>query len=105
MTRRLITPSSSAKNIKIKRKAPLTPVQRYRALLASCGSNKNDQAIAFIIACIGDGLNTRSQIVAMGGHCGLNWRHLAIMLEKEKEGDHTLPRWRHDDRGVYELVN
>lgn len=98
-------PSGTAAHIKIKRKPPPAPVPGYRALLAGCGTNKNDQAVAFIIACIGDGLNTRSQILGMGDRCGLNSRHLAVMLIAEMRGEHSLPRWRIDDRGILHLLD
>ncbi len=78
---------------------------RLLRLLDGCGSNKNDCAIAFITACIGEGLDTRELIVARSAHLGLNPKHVGTMLLKSTGVSPTRHYWRRDEEGRYTLLS
>ena len=75
-----------------------------RELLDTCGTNRHDRAIALITACIGDGVNTRSDIVSLGKKLDLNGSHIAIILNEGTGSDPIRHHWRRDDNGVYSLL-
>jgi hypothetical protein len=74
-------------------------------LLQECGSNKNDCAIAFITACIGEGIDTRELIVARGANLGLNPKHVGTMLIKSTGVSSARHYWRRDEEGRYALLS
>jgi hypothetical protein len=74
-------------------------------LLHECGSNKNDCAIAFITACINEGVDTRALIVARGAHLGLNPMHVGMMLLKSTGVSPARHYWRRDEEGRYTLLS
>ncbi len=98
-----VSPSGTAANIVI-RPRPADPHASLRRMLDVCGSNQNDRAIVFVEACIGDGVNTRAEIIALGKQLGLNPAHLAIVLAHETGNSSSRHRWRRDVQGVYSLL-
>ncbi len=98
-----VSPSGTAANIVI-RARPADPHASLRRMLDVCGSNQNDRAIAFIEACISDGVNTRAEIIALGKQLELNPAHLAIVLNHETGDLSSRHRWRRDEHGLYSLL-
>lgn len=78
--------------------------QGLRALMADCGPNKNDQVITLIAACIGDGVNTRLRIVAIGRTLGYNPQHVAMLLNDGTGNDPIRARWRRSSEGIYTML-
>jgi len=76
---------------------------RLRALKEACGSNKNDSAIALITACIGEGIDTRPQIIGTLKHLDYNPRHVGMMLNNNEGSLPSLHRWMRDADGCYRL--
>lgn len=74
--------------------------EEMKDLIASCGSeaNKHDLAIVTIEACIDNGVNTKSHLIGILQHVGLDRGHLAITLEVETASR----RWRCVE-GVYHV--
>lgn len=99
MHHRKSAPIGSAAHIRIHPKVPAAT--GYRELLATCGSNLNHQAIVLITALIGDGVNTRRDILDAAEHNGLKRGHVAIVLAKETGNSPHAHRWRVDEHGVY----
>jgi hypothetical protein len=94
--------SGSAAHIVTK---PRDPLSGLRRLIEACGSNKHDQAITLITACLGDGVNTAPEIIAVGTALGLNPAHVAIILRKDAGSSPDRHRWRRDEQGTYSLLN
>lgn len=68
-----------------------------RKLIATSGTNRHDQAINVIIACIDEGIDTGAAIRQVGMELGFDGKHMGVMLGtglKER-------RWRRDSDGKY----
>lgn len=80
---------------------------RLRGLIDACqpGTNRHDQAIVAITACIEEGLNTRAGIIAEMRQLGFDPRHVAITLNGGSGVDPRSHRWRRDAAGQYALLN
>mgnify|MGYP001068991244 CR=1 FL=1 len=78
---------------------------RLRALLRDItpGTNKNDQVIALISACIGEGIVIKKEIIGLVSHLGFNPRHVAKMLDAGTGGDPASGHWRRNSDGTFSL--
>jgi hypothetical protein len=77
--------------------------ERLRQLKAACGPNKHDLAIVLVSACILEGLDTRARIVGALRKLGLNYRHVAIILEDGTGDNPQQHRWQRDTEDRYRL--
>lgn len=76
---------------------------RLRGLMAACGSNKHDVAIALISACIEEGVDTGPRIIGTLRRLELNPGHAARMLKEGTGSDPARHRWQRDEEGRYSL--
>lgn len=97
------TGKASAAHLKIKPKT-VGFFERLRHLVADSGSNKNDQAIVAITACIGERINTTKAICEVLARLGLNTRHVAAILKHSAGLDPARHRWSRDETGHYHLL-
>lgn len=81
--------------------------ERLRDLKRACGSGTglHDQAIVMINACIDEGLDTRSRLVAAMKQLGFSPAHVAITLNKAAGCNPERHRWSQDEAGRYRLLN
>lgn len=77
-------------------------IEGLRGLLAACGpSNKHEQVIVLIHACIDSGRNTQGRILDALDRLGWNMRHARLMLEKSTGNAPSRHRWSRHADGVY----
>jgi hypothetical protein len=74
-----------------------------RLLKAKCGKNRDDQAYACVVACIGYGINTRKRITAALGVLDFHFHHVDTVLNTQVGDDPDVHPWRRDARGFYWL--
>jgi hypothetical protein len=98
-----VTPSGTAAHIVIRPRSS-DPIASLRRLLDNCGSNQNDRAIVFISAAIGDGVNTRAEIIDLGTRLGLDPKHVVIILNKGAGNNPSRHSWRRDEQGTYIML-
>ena len=102
------TNRKSAAGIVIRKKVGPTstdPISVARDLIANCGTSKNDQAIAAITACIGEGIDTRGQIMEVLIRLGFDRGHAAIMLKMGTGTVFLRRHWTRDGEGRYSLLS
>lgn len=82
-------------------------LERLRELKAACGWPKDKHAVAtvLIMACIEEGVATRAQIIGALKSIGLDYRHVAIILNEGTGGAPARHRWRLDGEGRYSLAD
>jgi uncharacterized protein (DUF849 family) len=102
-----VSKSGSAAHIIVRPRSttPSDPLASLRRLLDDCGSNQNDRVIAFITAAIGDGVNTRAEIIDLGMRLGLDPKHVVINLNKGAGNSPHRHSWRRDEQGTYSLLD
>ena len=105
------TPRISAANLTLKKPA-LGAVHdgafdRLKQLSADtqAGGNKNDSALAMIMACLEEGIDTRPHIVDTLGRLVWNTQHVALMLKHNAGPNRVAKHWRLDPAGRYHLHN
>jgi hypothetical protein len=102
---------SSAAHIKVRPTSAVTKSEaaamfgRLSALLRNIapGTNKNDQAIALISACIAEGKVTRKEIIGIAVHFGFKLFNVAQMLEYGTGADLASGHWRRNQDGTFSL--
>lgn len=78
---------------------------RLSALLRNIapGTNKNDQVIALISACIAEGKVTRKEIIGIAVHFGFDRKHVVLFLEYGIGSDPDSGHWRRNQDGSFSL--
>jgi hypothetical protein len=78
---------------------------RLSALLRDIkpGTNRNDQVIALIAACIAEGKVTRKEIIGIAEHFGFDRYHVARFLEYGIGNDPDSGHWRRNSDGTFSL--
>lgn len=79
---------------------PFKSLQHVLDTFAS-GCNRHEQLILMIEACIGEGINTASQIIGTLKLLGFNAQHIGMALNDLNPIAH---RWQRSEDGVYSLA-
>jgi len=98
------TPRLSAAHIKVSRKPAPTFFERLKALVADCGTNRNDQVIVLATACIGEGIDTTKHICEVLAHLGFKTAHVAMILKTNTGGNPDRHLWSKDAAGRHRLL-
>ena len=89
-------------------KANLTELfDRIRETIEACGPDikKHDEAVLAITMCIGDGINTETDIIRVLVTYGFDGGHIANMLDDRKGPFRNSEHWRVDANGRYHLID
>jgi hypothetical protein len=78
-------------------------LEDLKALAVAGGPNKHDAVMLVIIACIGDGWNTRSAILRTLAAVGYKKGHAAILLDQGTGPNPRRHHWLLDEEGRYHL--
>lgn len=78
------------------------PLKRLQHVLDTFGSgcNRHEQLILMIEACIGEGIDTSSRIIAALKNLGFNAQHVSMAL---KDLNPIAHRWQRSADGIYRL--
>ncbi len=101
----IITPTPKPAFVKSdeKKAADAEFFKSLRALKAKCGKNRDDQAYATIVACIGYGINSMRRITAALGVLDFHFHHIETVLNTHVGDDADVHPWRRDAKGFYRL--
>ena len=80
-------------------------LEELRGLKAASGWPKDKHAVATVLitACIERGIDTRPRIIGALKSVGLDYRHVAIILNEGTGENPERHRWRLDPHGRYSL--
>ena len=79
-----------------------TLFDELQELLKASGTNKNEQAVNLISACIGEGIDTQPQIIAVLQHL-LKRGHVGSILNKSTGPNPQRHKWHLHEDGRYTL--
>lgn len=98
------SPRLSAARIKVSRKPAPTLFERLQVLAANSGTNRNDQVIALVTACIGESIDTTKHICEVLARLGFKPAHVAMILKTNTGGNPERHLWSKDEAGRYRLL-
>lgn len=76
-----------------------------RELKASCGGNKESEALTTIVACVQEGINNAKWILTTLKPLKMNNQYLGMVLHGKAAADLASTLWQRDAQGIYSLIS